>query len=245
MSGVILAELSLVDVAMIGAVTMLGSVVHGSTGIGLGLVAGPVLLSIEPAFVPGPILASSTIIGCRHLLVERHHVDPSTLRRLLLGLPIGVAAAILVLTAVDERLLAIGVGGLVIVAALALLAGLEAPSSSRYEVAGGAAASFGAMTAALPGPPLAMALHDTPGPVMRPTIAATSLVLIAASVASLAVVGRFGGDELRLLALLIPFVLCGLVVARLVRPWLDQAFLRPAVLSVALAGGLALLLRSL
>ncbi len=230
---------------MVIVITIIGAVVHGSTGIGLGLVAGPALLAIDPRFVPGPLLLSSILIGFRHVAAERANIDRSTLARLLLGMPVGVVAAIVLLTTVEERTMAIAVGGLVIVAVGALLAGFQLPRTPRFEVLGGAGAAFTAVTAALPGPPLVMTLHDSPGPVMRPTVGASSMAISLTTALSLAVVGRFGSAELLLLAILVPAVLFGLVIARFVRPWLDREFFRPVILCLALAGGAGLILRNI
>ncbi len=233
------------EVLIVAAVTIAGSIVHGTTGIGLGLVAGPALLSIEPKFVPGPILLASLIVGVRHIVVEWRTTDRDILRRLCIGLPFGTVIALVIFTTIDERTMAIGIGVLVVIASVALLAGFELSRSPRNEVIGGAAASFGAVAAAVPGPPLVMTLHDTPGPVLRPTISLVNMLIGTVGMVGLALVGRFGWNELRLLALLAPFVLIGLFLARFVRPWLDQAFFRPAVLCLALAGGAALLLSNI
>ena len=233
------------EILIIAAVTIAGSIIHGTTGIGLGLVAGPALLSVDPKFVPGPILLASMIVGVRHIVVEWRTTDRNILRRLCFGLPFGTAAALIILTTVNERVMAICIGALVILASAALLGGFEFSRTPRNEVVGGAAASFGAVAAALPGPPLVMALHDTPGPVLRPTISLVNALISAVGMVGLALVGLFGWAELQLLALLTPFVLIGLFLARFVRPWLDRSFFRPTVLCLSLAGGAALLFSNL
>ncbi len=224
---------------------IIGSMVHGSTGIGLGLIAGPVLVSVEPDYLPGPLMLVSVLIGIRHLLVEHQNIDRKILGRLVLGMPIGVALAVLLLTRLDDRTMSFGIGGLIVVTVAALLAGAELPRTSTNEVIGGAASSFGAVTAAVPGPQLVMTLHDLPGPQMRPTIAATTAISGVATAVSLTLVGRFGADELLLWGGLIPPVLIGLFLARFVRPWLDREMFRPVILVIALIGGLALIIRNL
>ena len=232
--------MSWVELAAVATVTVLGSIVHGSTGIGIGLVAGPTLLTVDPRFVPGPLLLSSLIVGARHLVVERDQMNRAILTRLLLGVPPGMAAVLIVLAIVDDRVMALTIGVMVVMAAVALLAGVRLPRTPGFEVLGGAASAFGSMAAALPGPPLVMTLHDLPGPVMRPTVAAIVNIIGLVVAISLAALGRFGLAELSLLALLVPFVLAGLYLARFVRPWLDSVFFRPAVLCLSLASGLAL-----
>ena len=54
--------------------------------------------------------------------------------------------------------------------------------------------------------------------------------------------GSFGLHELRLIGYLVPGMFIGLAISRVVRPYLDRHWFRPAVLSVALAGGVALII---
>ncbi len=237
--------MSATEVVIIGLVTALGATVHGSTGVGLGLVAGPALAAIDPQFVPGPLMLVSIVISVRHLMAERQNVDRAVVGRLLLGLPVGVAAAVIVLVTIDERMLAIGIGLLVAAASLLLLGGFHLPRTPVSEFAGGAGAAFGSVTASLPGPPLVMSLHDLPGEVMRPTVASASSLMSVVTVVALAPIGLFGATEAGLTAMLVPFAIVGLLVARVVRPWLDRQFFRPVILSIALAGGVALVIRNL
>lgn len=237
--------MTLAEVAIIGLVTVIGATVHGSTGIGLGLIAGPALAAIDPQFLPGPLMLVSIVISARHLLSERQNADIAVIKRLLFGLPFGVAAAVFVLVTIDERTMAIGIGALVVATSLLLLSGFHLPRTPVSEFAGGAGAAFGSVAASLPGPPLVMSLHDLPGEVMRPTIASVASLLSLITVIALAPIGLFGATEAGLAALLVPFALLGLLVARVVRPWLDRQFFRPVILCIALAGGLALIIRSL
>lgn len=233
------------EILTIGIVTVLGATVHGSTGIGLGLVAGPALATIDSQFLPGPLMLVSIVISIRHLLTERQNVDMNCVRRLLYGLPFGVGAAVLVLITIDERMLAIGIGALVVATSLLLLSGLHFPRTPTTEFLGGAGAAFGSLAASLPGPPLVMSLHDLPGEVMRPTVASIASLLSLITVIALAPIGLFGTTEAGLAALLVPFALIGLLLARVVRPWLDRQFFRPVILCIALGGGLALVIRNL
>jgi uncharacterized membrane protein YfcA len=237
-----LTELELLVVL---AVTAVGSLVHGTTGVGLGLVTGPFLLSIDPRFIPGPILLASVLIALRHLVAEGDQLDRATLTRIVAGMPVGAGLALVVLAVIDQRTMAIGIGIAVIVTAALLLRGVTFPTGGRSEVVAGVGATFGAVTAALPGPPLVMALHDREPGQLRPTVAASSVVIAAVTAASLTATGRFGLAELGLLALMVPAVLVGLIAARFVRPRIDQHRFRTAVLWLALAGGASLLIRTL
>ncbi len=233
------------EIAIIIGLSMAGSIVHGSIGIGLGLVAAPALVSIDPAFAPGPLLLAGQVVGIRHILVEYGQADLQAWKHGLFGVPVGVAGALLVLEMMSDKLLAIMVGSLTAMAAAMLLAGWNLSRSPRSETVAGAVCAFSSLTAALPGPPLVCVYSDMKPSMMRPT--ASLLILSVASVGFFALLatGNFGSEEFGLLAWLMPGVVAGLIASRWVRPHLDRPWFRPLVLTIALIGGLALVGRQL
>lgn len=234
-----------IEIALIIAFTGMGAMVQGCMGIGVGLIAGPVLVSIDPGFAPGPLLFVAQIVAIRHVIVEREHIDRPALRNALMGLPVGIALGLTVLVMVNEQLLAIIVGSATALAAIALLAGASARQTSTSERIAGGACAFASITAGLPGPPLVVAFSDMKPATLRGTTGA--LIFAVAVVAAIALVlsGEFGSHEFRLLLLMIPGAVLGLLAARVMRPRLDRPWFRTAVLILAAAGGAALVLRQL
>ena len=233
------------EIVVVIAITAVGAVVQGCVGIGIGLVAAPVLVAIDPAFVPGPMLAVGQIVAVRHIGAERRHIDLSALRNCMIGLPFGLAVGLLVLLVVDERVLSIIIGAVVAVAAGWLLTGPSINRSTRNEIATGGLVAFASTTAALPGPPLVVAFSDMRPSAMRGTASAVILAVAVFVAASLVAAGRFGLHELGLFALLSPGAVLGMFASRYLRPQLDRSWFRTAVLIVAGAGGVALVVRQL
>lgn len=233
------------EIVIIVGLSIAGSIVHGSIGIGLGLVATPALVSIDPAFAPGPLLIAGQVVAIRHILVERPEADVQAWKRGLYGVPFGVAGALLVLELLSNRTMAIVVGSLTAFAAAMLLMGMDLARTPRSETVAGAVCAFSSLTAALPGPPLVCVYSDMKPSMMRPT--ASMLILSVASVGfiTLLLSGNFGSHEFELLLWLLPGVTVGLIASRWVRPYLDRPWFRPLVLTLALIGGVALVLRQL
>jgi len=233
------------QIALIVGLTFAGAVVHGSIGIGLGLVATPALVAIDPAFAPGPILFAGQIVAARHVIAEYEHADLPALRKGLVGLPVGVIGALLVLETLSPKMLAIMVGLLTAMAATMLLLGWNLSRTPNAEMAAGTACAFAALTAGMPGPPLVCVYSDMKPAQMRPT--ASLLIMSVAAIGFFMLVGsgNFGGREFELLLWLLPGVIAGLVAARWVRPQLDRPWFRQLVLVIALIGGLALVVRQL
>lgn len=234
------AEIVLAIAAVAG-----GAVVQGSVGVGLSLVAAPGLVAIDPAFIPGPLLIVGQIVGIRHIIVEGRHIDWGAIKHALWGLPAGLAAGFAVLELVPEAARTLLIGALVAGSALVLLAGVRLRQTRRTEIAGGLTCSFGAVAAALPGAPLGICFSEMRPPVLRSTSSVYIGIVAGVGIGLMVARGSFGLHELRLIGYMAPGMFIGLAVSRLTRPFLDRTWFRPAVLSVALAGGVALIVGQL
>lgn len=209
------------------------------------MVAGPALVAIDPGFAPGPLIAVGQIVGVRNVIVERRHTDRQAVRRCAYGLPFGLAAGLVVLAMVSDEVIALLVGSLAAAGALSLLLGLRMTRTPRVEVATGIGVGFSSMTAALPGPAFVLTFSDMKPATLRGTVGSVFFMVAVAAMIGLVATGEFGLYEVELIGWLIPGIILGLFLARFVRPFLDQAWFRPAVLLVALTGGVALILRQL
>lgn len=233
------------EIAIVIVMSGFGAVVQGSTGLGLTLVAGPALFAIDPSFAPGPLMMVGLIVSTRHLIVERGHIDRPGLLRFAIGAPVGLVIGLSVLSAVGERELALVIGAFIVVAAIVVLSGFHPARSDATLAGGGAITALATVTASLPGPPFAITFHDAPPPVLRGTIGSFLVPFSSISLVLMALIGEFGRDELALAGLLVPGVVMGLLASRWARPYLDRTWFRQAVLTLAIAGGVALIVRNL
>ena len=65
----------LTEILAASAIITVGATVQATVGFGLGLVAAPVLLLIEPMLVPGPLMASGVILTLLMAYRERQDLD--------------------------------------------------------------------------------------------------------------------------------------------------------------------------
>lgn len=230
---------------LVALVTWVGATVQGTTGIGFSLLAGPGLIAVDPAFAPGPMVVAGTAISARHVLRERDHLDRGAARRILTGAPLGIAGSLALVTAIDVVALRVVIGVMVIAACVVLLAGFRPPRTPGSEFLGGAATAFSSLTAALPGPPLAITLHDAPPAPARATIGVVSGSINVAVIVSLVAIGRFGAAEMARAAILLPIVGAGLATAAALRPRVDGPRFVPVVLVLAATGGASLVATNL
>jgi len=124
--------------ALIAAIVVvaLASAVHGAVGFGLSLLAVPVLLVLDPSFVPGPALMAGLLLS---VLVDGRELKAADPRVgwAVLGLLPGTAVGAALIAAVPEDALGVPLGLLVLVAvALSALRWRPAPTRAALVAAG-------------------------------------------------------------------------------------------------------------
>jgi uncharacterized membrane protein YfcA len=216
-----------------------GAMVQATAGIGITLVAAPVLLAIDPAFVPLPLILGGAVVGIRNVTMEFAGFDARRWRRCLLGAPIGLVLGELALAGLSERGLTAAIGLLVVVSVVAVASGWHPRRRSWTSVLAGVLVALSLRVAALPGPPYAILHHDDPPEVLRPNISSLVLVLSGTIFIRLLVGGEVDGEDLGRIVLVVGSALIGLLLAPPLRRWVDARWFRPALLSVCGLGGLA------
>lgn len=227
------------------AIVMAGSVVQGTIGFGLGLLAAPLLLLIEPRLVPGPLLVTSLVLTGLLARREMHHIRWRDLGFSLPGRVLGTVAAALLLHAVPRAHVELALGLLIVVSVLLSASGLHLAPSPRALFGAGTLAGFMGTTTSVGGPPMALVYQHHEGPAIRGTLSAFFVVGVLLSLAGLTIVGRFGVVELKLALALLPGVPLGFLISRHTARWLDRGWTRPAVLAASFVAGTLVVLREL
>ena len=227
------------EVLVVVLAMVAGAVAQASSGFGITLISAPVLVAVEPAFLPLPMMIGGMTVGLRHLVRERSGIEWSYLSRCLVGMPIGVALGHLATGTLSESGLKVAVGVLIVLAVVLVAVGW-APQSGRWTApVCGLLVAFGTRVAALPGPPFVILHHDRPPSMIRPNLSALNLVNLVVIVTIMATAGQVTAADLGRGALVAGSAAIGLVVAPPVRRWVDRRWFRPLVLVLAGLGGLA------
>lgn len=211
--------------------------VHGAVGFGMNLLAIPVLVVLEPAFVPAPAVAAGLVLSVLVAARERTPWD----RRLgwaVAGLFPGTAVALLVLAAVSTDDLAAPLGGLVLLAVLLSAVRLRLRPTPPALVTAGVASGFLSTAGSIGGPPMALVYADSAGPAVRTNLSSFFVVTAVVSLGALGATGHVGERELALSAALLPGVVVGFLASGPLRPWVDRGRTRPAVLWLSALAGL-------
>ncbi len=232
-------------VLLIGALAALVSAfVQGTVGLGLSLVAVPIVALLDPSLLPGSTLVLGAAMPALTMLHEWRHVSWSDAGWLtsfrVATTPVGVV--LVSLLSAQTIGIAVGLGVLVAVGLTAWRFEVR-PSRSNLALAG-AVAGVSSTTAGIAGPPAAIVLQRQQGARLRATLAAFFLIGATSSLVALAVGGQLSGRQVQYGASWIPFVGAGFALAVPLQNRVPAATLRTLVLVLSAVSALVVLLRS-
>jgi hypothetical protein len=218
---------------------------QGAVGYGLNVIAAPLLMLIDPALVPGPILAAAFTLTVLMLLRNRDGIDLYGVRWMVFGMIPGTALASWLLPFLPVRSLSFVLAGLVIGGVVLSLTGLRFPPLRRVLLAAGFVSGMGSTLASIGGPPVALVNQELPGPRLRATLSTYFIIAAAFSIVGLVLAGHFGGSELILSAVLLPGVVVGFLLSKPLTVYLDKGYTRYAILGVSGLAGVLLVIQQL
>jgi uncharacterized membrane protein YfcA len=228
-----------------GLAAVVGAIVQSSVGLGLGLVAAPIVMLLFPSLMPGSLLVAACVLPLFTLTREVRHADISGLGWAFGGRLLGTPLGVWVVAAVPSRALGVAVGGMVLAAVGATTwSGLVPRNAGTLTAAGMLAGATGTATS-IGGPPLALLYQREAGPTVRATLAIFFTIGALLSLITLAAIDQLPTRQVIAGLALTPFILAGFVAAGPVRRYLDSGRLRTGILIVTTASALALIVRSL
>jgi hypothetical protein len=226
-----------------GLTVLVGALVQSSAGLGLGLIAAPVVTILDPALMPGSMLVATTFLPVLTLAREAPHADWPGVSWALAGRLAGTAAGVWVIATVPSRTMGFVVAGVVFAAVIVSLA-TSVPRNRWTLVAAGLISGTTATSTSIGGPPMALLYQREAGPRVRASMSVFFLAGNLFALGGLAVAGRLPG---RVLVAGLIFSLCsavGFVTAGRLRRLLDGGNSRAAVLVLASGAAVILVIRS-
>jgi uncharacterized membrane protein YfcA len=224
---------SWIVVAGVTVVMTISALLQGAVGFGLGLIAIPFLLYLDLRYVPGPLLVAALTLHVLVLQRDRSGVDKSGLTMLLSGRVLGTIPAAILLAYLPLDSMKILIAGVVLAGAVMGVLHSGGHPTPAILLSAGTASGFMATAAGLGGPPVALVYQRETGVRLRGTLAAYFIVGTVLSLGALAWAGRFGSEEIRLSAVLIPGTVLGYFLSRPAAAYLDSGRTRIAVLIVS------------
>ncbi|MCE5333824.1 MAG: TSUP family transporter [Desulfobacteraceae bacterium] len=235
--------ISLGVIVAANAVMAIASLLQASVGIGLALLAVPLLALIEPGFIPGPMLLSGSLLALSTAYRERHALEPASFTMSLVGLLAGTIVGALILGAISAEHLSKVFATLILLAVGLSLSGLRVRATRMTLLAGGGAAGVMGTIVGIHGPPIALVFQNSGPERARAMLGAFFFVAYLGSVVALSIFGLFGETQLVLSAELLPGVFCGLLAAPFGMEFFNAARLRVAILGISATSAVMLLFR--
>ncbi len=228
-----------------GACVVLGAIVQSGVGLGLGLVAAPVVTLLFPWSMPGALLIGNAVLPLLVLTRDARDADWPGLTWAMGGRLVGTPLGVLAVALVPERAISLAVGGMVLAAiAVTLWHGRVPRNRSTLAAAGLLAGGMGTATS-ISGPPMALLYQREKGPRVRATLSVFFTLGAAASVVMLAAAGRFPVRQLWSGLALTPFMVLGFALSGPLRRYLDSGRTRAGVLVVTGLSAGVLIVRNL
>ncbi|VTU30495.1 MULTISPECIES: sulfite exporter TauE/SafE family protein [unclassified Variovorax] len=236
--------MSLDHLLLISLVVFFAAFVQGSTGVGFALIAAPVVGILQPALLPVCVLVLMLPLNLYVVWRERTAVDRVGAGWITGGRILGTAGGLWVLAALSASHLSLFVGASTIAAALVTLV-MPAFSPGRPAfIAAGLVTGVTETATGIGGPPLALVYQHQAAPTMRSTVALCFLVGELVSLVTLMVAGRISASQLSAATSLLPALVVGAVLSRMVHRRVNGGFLRVFVQVFAIVSGLVLLVRA-
>lgn len=237
------SDLSLPTLIAANAVMAMASTLQAAVGIGLALLAVPLLALLDPRLAPGPMLLAGSVLALASALRERSAVQSAPMSAALAGLALGTLIAIGLLGVLDAQSFTRIFSVLILLAVALSLLNLHLPVTTLSLMVGGGISGIMGTMAGLHGPPLAIVLQNTRPEQARAMMGLLFFIAYLGSVAALAGIGRFGMADLALSAALLPGVLAGVVAGSRASRFINPQRLRIAILLTSCISALMLLLR--
>jgi uncharacterized protein len=220
---------------------VLGGLVQSGVGLGLGLIASPVVTLLDPALMPGSLLVAGSVLPLLILAREARHADWPGVSWALAGRVAGTAAGIWVIVVIPLRALGLLVGGAVLAVVAVTSLGAQLPRNRWTLLTAGVVSGATGTATSIGGPPVALLYQREHGPQVRATMSAFLSVGNSLAVAALAATGHLPGRDLLAGLAFLVCAAAGLLAAAPFRRYLDSGRIRAAVL-LAAAGSAAVLI---
>ena len=224
---------------------LLGAVVQTVVGLGLGLVAAPVVTLAAPDLMPGAMITLACVLPLLTLATERRDIDWGGLGWSLPPRVLGTVVGVWVVAHFSEDQLGILIGVIVLLAVLLTWHAVTVPVNRGTLSTVGLVSGVTGTATSIGGPPFAILYQHRPPRQIRTTMAVYFLVGAAISLAGLAISGDLTRHQVAVGGLLLPAVAVGAAVGVPLRRRLPTRVVRPAVLVVCAASALVLVVRSL
>ncbi|NQY58088.1 MAG: sulfite exporter TauE/SafE family protein [Ilumatobacteraceae bacterium] len=227
------------------ALTYVGAAVQATLGIGLGMLAAPVLALLDPSFVPVVVVISVLPLSIAVAVADRAHVQTAGIGMALLGRVPGVVVGAFLVARISDNLLSVGVAVVVLAGVAASITVRRFQPTSTALFGAGFASGITGTAVGIGGPPMALTYQHDDRARMRSSLSVFFGVGTILSIGALTLAGQIGRHELELTALVLPAVMLGWWTSRVLQHRVPTEAIRPIVLALCAFSAVALLVQTM
>ena len=238
-------DLTVAGVAVAVAIIIFGSVVQGTIGFGLGLLAAPFIAIVIPDAIPVTLVLVAWPIGAVTALREHHALDRTALPWMIAGAVPGTVGGLVIIHLASQDALAVIVGFTTLFGVLATIVTPPIPITPVTATSAGFIGNVTGTAASVGGPPVALLFQHHRGPTVRATLGAYFATSATLSVIGYSVTGAMTLDRFLLALALLPAMLFGAWASKHFHGLVDRGWLRPSVLVLSSIAGTIAVIRGL
>lgn len=224
-----------------GMLVTLGSLVQSSLGFGLAVVAAPLLIRLDPQFIPGPMILLALVLSILNTVRHRRALNLRPLLLTLLGRLPGTVGGIVLLGLINQQTLLVFVGLGVIGAVLVSSTQWHPRITPITAFCAGLLSGFMGTTTSIGGPPIALIYQGEKGPMIRANLSAYFSISCLISLIALRLSDHLSNQQISWGLTLVPFAVGGFLLAAKLIPYLTVGWLRRGILLLCLLSGLSAL----
>ena len=233
------------DFVVAATAVLVGSVVQGSIGFGVNLLAAPFVAIVVPEALPATMTLVALPIAITTVRREHHAVDRLALPWMLIGAVPGTLIGLVVVSEVSGESLALVVGSITLVGVVLSTVVPPLPHRASAALGAGFLSNIFGTASSVGGPPVALLFQHREGPTARSTLGAFFAVSATMSLIGFVITETVTVDHVWFALGLAPFMVTGLWSSRHLHPFVDGGWLRPAVLALSAIAGIAAIVRGL
>ncbi|MEH6472207.1 MAG: sulfite exporter TauE/SafE family protein [Halopseudomonas sp.] len=226
-------------------IVMLSSLVQTAIGFGMGLIAVPFLILIDPEMVPAPIIMIAFVQLAISAWVHRSDIEWNPLLLATIARIPGTALAVWLMSVTGTDGIKIFIACAVFAAVAISLFKINAePNTPNHLIAGFFSGLSGTATG-IGGPPMALLYQYQPADFVRANLSAFFAIGSLVSLAGMAMGGLLTLQSWVYFVYFLPATLAGVWLGMRSRHLLRPTFMRPAILILCSASAAALLIQTL
>ncbi|MFW6123993.1 MAG: sulfite exporter TauE/SafE family protein [Acidobacteriota bacterium] len=222
-----------------------GALLQGSIGFGLGLIGVPLLVMLNPIFVPGPVLLSALSLTTLMAHRERHTIRAKEIKWAVAGRIIGAVLGSFLLTIIPKKNVSILFGAMILLAVIISISGIKLKLKPVNLLGAGTASGIMGTSSAIGGAPMALIYQHQKGPKIRGSLSTIFIFGTIISLTSLIIINRFGLIEIYSTSVLLPGTFLGFLLSKRLTRIIDKGMIRRAVLIASSFSAITVILRNI